>query len=37
MLEDIAVLAGGKVISEEVGMALETSTIEDLGSGKKLY
>ena len=29
MLEDIAVLAGGKVISEEVGMALETSTIED--------
>ena len=34
MLEDIAVLAGGKVISEEVGMALETSTIEDLGSKK---
>ena len=36
MLEDIAVLAGGKVISEEVGMALETSTIEDLGSAKKV-
>ena len=36
MLEDIAVLAGGKVISEEVGITLETSTIEDLGSAKKV-
>ena len=36
MLEDIAVLTGGKVISEEVGMTLEAATIEDLGSAKRI-
>ena len=36
MLEDIAVLTGGRVISEEVGLALETTTIEDLGTAKKV-
>ena len=36
MLQDIAVLVGGQVISEEVGMSLETVTIEQLGEAKKL-
>merc|ERR1711965_1108740 len=36
MLEDIAVLTGGRVVSEEVGMSLETTTIEDLGTAKKV-
>ena len=36
MLEDIAVLTGGKVISEEVGLSLETTTVEDLGTAKKV-
>ena len=36
MLEDIAVLTGGKVISEEVGMSLEDTTLEDLGSAKRI-
>ena len=36
MLEDIAVLTGGRVISEEVGMSLETATLEDLGSAKRI-
>ena len=36
MLEDIAVLTGGKVISEEVGMSLEYTTLEDLGSAKRI-
>ena len=36
MLEDIAVLTGGKVISEEVGMTLEAATVEDLGSAKRI-
>ena len=31
MLEDIAILTGGTVISEEVGLSLEGATIEDLG------
>jgi chaperonin GroEL len=34
MLEDIAVLTGGTVIAEEVGLTLEKATIEDLGSAK---
>ncbi len=34
MLEDIAVLTGGKVISEDLGIKLETITIEDLGRAK---
>ena len=36
MLEDIAVLTGAKVISEEVGLKLENVTIEDLGSARKV-
>ncbi len=34
MLEDIAILTGGTVISEEVGLSLEKATINDLGSAK---
>ena len=36
MLEDLAVLTGGKVISEEVGLSLEAVTMEDLGSAKRI-
>ena len=36
MLEDIAVLTGGTVISEEVGLSLEGATIEDLGTAKRI-
>ena len=36
MLEDIAVLTGGTVISEEVGLSLEKASLEDLGSAKKV-
>jgi len=36
MLEDIAVLTGGKVISEEMGMKLENATLQDLGRARKL-
>lgn len=36
MLEDMAVLTGGTVISEEVGLALEKATIKDLGRAKKV-
>lgn len=36
MLEDIAVLTGGKVISEEKGMKLEATRVEDLGRAKKI-
>jgi chaperonin GroEL len=36
MLEDIAVLTGGKVISEDLGIKLETITLEDLGNAKKV-
>ncbi|PKN11889.1 MAG: chaperonin GroEL [Deltaproteobacteria bacterium HGW-Deltaproteobacteria-4] len=36
MLEDIAVLTGGKVISEEVGFKLETATIDMLGRAKRV-
>ncbi len=36
MLQDIAILTGGKVISEEVGMSLETTTLDDLGTAKKV-
>lgn len=34
MLEDIAILTGGKVISEEVGIKLESAQLEDLGQAK---
>ncbi|KGQ18251.1 Heat shock protein 60 family chaperone GroEL [Lysobacter dokdonensis DS-58] len=36
MLEDMAVLTGGTVISEEVGLSLEKATIKDLGRAKKI-
>ncbi|HNU84768.1 MAG: chaperonin GroEL [Pseudomonadota bacterium] len=35
MLEDIAILTGGKVISEEMGMKLENATLQDLGRARK--
>jgi chaperonin GroEL len=35
MLQDLAVLTGGKVISEEMGHKLESARIEDLGQAKK--
>ena len=37
MLEDIAVLTGGKLISEEIGIKLESVTLHDLGTCKKSY
>jgi chaperonin GroEL len=36
MLEDIAILTGGKVISEDLGIKLENVKIEDLGRAKKI-
>jgi len=36
MLEDIAVLTGGKVISEDLGVKLESVTLKDLGTCKRL-
>ena len=36
MLQDIAILTGGKVIAEEVGLSLEKATLEDLGNAKKV-
>jgi len=36
MLEDIAILTGGKVISEDLGIKLENVKIEDLGKAKKI-
>ena len=36
MLQDIAILTSGHVISEEVGMSLENATLDDLGSAKKV-
>lgn len=36
MLEDIAILTGGKVISEETGMKLEDAKLEDLGRADKI-
>jgi chaperonin GroEL len=36
MLEDIATLTGGTVISEEVGLSLEGATLDDLGSAKRV-
>tara|TARA_B100000941_G_scaffold120744_1_gene84969 strand:+ start:179 stop:1822 length:1644 start_codon:yes stop_codon:yes gene_type:complete len=36
MLEDIAILTGGTVISEEVGLSLEGATADDLGTAKKV-
>ncbi len=36
MLEDIAILTGGKVISEDLGIKLESVKLEDLGKAKKV-
>src|SRR5580658_4633119 len=36
MLQDIAVLTGGTVISDEVGLSLEKATLNDLGEAKRL-
>jgi len=36
MLQDIAILTGGTVISEEVGLSLEKATLQDLGKAKKI-
>ena len=36
MLQDIAILTGGQVISEEVGMSLEKTTVDDLGQAKRI-
>ena len=36
MLQDIAILTGGKVISEEVGLSLESVSLDDLGSAKRI-
>jgi chaperonin GroEL len=36
MLDDIAVLTGGHVISEEAGFKLENTTVEDLGTAKRV-
>ena len=37
MLEDIAILTGGRVISEDIGLNLEGATLEDLGSAKRIH
>ena len=37
MLEDIAILTGGQVISEEVGRKLDSVTIEDLGRARQVH
>jgi chaperonin GroEL len=36
MLQDMAVLTGGNVISEEVGLSLEKATLDDLGTAKRI-
>ncbi|NKB63804.1 MAG: chaperonin GroEL [Gammaproteobacteria bacterium] len=36
MLQDIAILTGGQVVSEEVGMSLEGVTLDDLGQAKRI-
>jgi len=36
MLEDLAVLTGGTVISEEIGLSLEKATLDDLGTAKRV-
>lgn len=36
MLQDIAILTGGQVISEEVGLSLEKATLDDLGQAKRI-
>ncbi|MGU9957523.1 MAG: chaperonin GroEL [Arenicellales bacterium WSBS_2016_MAG_OTU3] len=36
MLQDIAILTGGQVISEEIGMSLENVSLDDLGTAKRI-
>jgi len=36
ILEDIAILTGGRVIAEEVGLTLDKATLEDLGQAKRI-
>jgi chaperonin GroEL len=36
ILEDIAVLTGGRLIAEEIGLTLEKVTLEDLGQAKRV-
>ncbi|NJM62437.1 MAG: chaperonin GroEL, partial [Oscillatoriales cyanobacterium RU_3_3] len=36
MLEDIAILTGGQLISEEVGLSIDTATLEMLGTARKI-
>ena len=36
MLEDIAILTGGQVVSEDLGIKLENITINDLGQAKRI-
>ena len=36
MLQDIAILTGGQVISEETGLKLENTTVADLGTAEKI-
>ena len=36
MLQDLAILTGGTVISEEVGLTLENATLDDLGTAKRI-
>ncbi|MBN2105696.1 chaperonin GroEL [bacterium] len=36
MLEDIAILTGGRVVAEEAGFKLENATVDDLGSAKRI-
>ena len=36
MLKDIAILTGGRVISEEIGLKLENTTVEDLGTARRV-
>jgi len=36
MLQDIAVLTGGRLITEDIGLKLENATVEDLGNAKKV-
>ena len=36
MLQDMAILTGGQVISEEIGLSLEKATLEDLGRAKRV-
>ena len=36
MLQDIAILTGGQVISEEVGLSLEKASLDDMGTAKRV-